>query len=234
MKKTLSILALGAFVAGCAPSDYTVATKSPWAIEGNTGSSGNPIAKVATPSTPEEIPFVGVDAPGGVASGPVVEGPRLQRNLYSWDQEKIKAEAAAKAAAEEAAKAIAAGAEAPASASAVASLSPDKIRITGVRNDLGLFSFLRIEKPAPQQILTVHDGKVGARIRVVHVEGETIIAEVLPNQEYVPPIIVGGEILCTDDIAAREKAEIAAAAAAAAAASAAPPPPTELVPLDAP
>jgi hypothetical protein len=164
MKKALILpLALAALAAGCSSDDPGATAKSPWSTDGNSGSSGNPIAR----------PFYG-------AAKDQFEVRDVQKfGPYSWDRAPLKSNAAP-------------------SVSVPVTVPEDakKIRITGIRGELGLFSFLRAEKPEVEQILVVSKDKYGAQVRVVHVENETVVAELLPNQLYVPTLIVGEEVDC--------------------------------------
>jgi hypothetical protein len=74
-----------------------------------------------------------------------------------------------------------------------------KIRIVEVNADYGAFTFLRAEKPALDQILTISDNnrKAAARVRVVALgEGDVAAAEFLSGQEGIPTLVVGSEVLC--------------------------------------
>ncbi|MDR2980941.1 MAG: hypothetical protein LBV12_01695 [Puniceicoccales bacterium] len=158
MKKTLSLLALAAVLAGCSSGDNAATAKSPWSTDGNTGSSGNPIARtVATkPDTQVQQP--------------------VETRAYSWEKDKPAADEPVVPKAPE---------------------DPARAYIKEVRGDLGLVSLMRMDKPAPGDMLIVSNQKKAAKLRVVEVDGEDIIAELLPNQQDIPALTVGEEILCS-------------------------------------
>lgn len=163
MKKALILpLALAALAAGCSSDNPGATAKSPWSTDGNSGTSGNPIARPFYSTANEQLEVRDVQR----------FGP------YSWDS------------------APKTGKLAPVAAPVTVPEDAKKIRITGIRGELGLFSFLRAEKPALEQILVVSKDKYGAQVRVVHVENNTVVAELLPNQLYVPTLIVGEEVDC--------------------------------------
>ncbi|MDR2845093.1 MAG: hypothetical protein LBV28_03260 [Puniceicoccales bacterium] len=164
MKKTLSVLALAVLVAGC--TDYSTKGKSPWSPD--SGASGpNPLlSSFGSEASPESL-------------DPIKPAP------HSWDNAPAPATAPT-------------ADVTAADAAALASLPPptdaSQIRITGVRSDLGLFSFVRAEKPEIKKEFLLWDSRFGARVRIVEVDGNEIIAELLPNQKFIPELAVGKEL----------------------------------------
>jgi hypothetical protein len=73
---------------------------------------------------------------------------------------------------------------------------PSKLRITGIKDDYALFSFVCAEKPALQSVLDIHDNQKALSARVVAVDGNTVVAEVLPGfaPDSMPKVEVGGEL----------------------------------------
>jgi hypothetical protein len=81
-------------------------------------------------------------------------------------------------------------------ASVSAPEDPSKLRITGIKDDYALFSFVCAEKPALQSVLDIHDNQKALSARVVAVDGNTVVAEVLPGlaPDSMPKVEVGGEL----------------------------------------
>jgi hypothetical protein len=125
----------------------------------------------------------------------------------------------------------------PAPASKVDRTPPEdqrRLRVTDVRENHALFEFVSNGQFKKDQKVNVDDGKSAARVRIVAVDGKTIVAEILPNNLDLPRLELGSELafVSTDEVAAAAGAPAPAAevpavpeVAPAATASPAPEPP---------
>ncbi len=73
----------------------------------------------------------------------------------------------------------------------------NKIRIIEVRDDSGLISLLRSDKPEiKSRLQLVKDGKV-LLVEVIRVSDKNeIVANIIPNQEKTPKLVAGDEVTC--------------------------------------
>ncbi len=76
---------------------------------------------------------------------------------------------------------------------------PHRGRVTEVAPDYGLFSYLSADKPAVGTTLLFSKERKGIRIRVKEIDGDAIIAEVLPGQADIPVLVAGDEFSISAD-----------------------------------
>ncbi|MDR1497811.1 MAG: hypothetical protein LBS59_05290 [Puniceicoccales bacterium] len=125
----------------------------------------------------------------------------------------------------------------------VAPEDPSRLRITGIRDDYALFSFVCVQKPALTSVLNVHDNRKALSARVVSIDGDTVVAEILAglSGDSMPKLEVGGELTFSIKPGSAPEAAppappapgAAAPVAAAPGADLPPPPPAEAAPVPA-